>query len=81
MAGRAVQRQRGARVSRGEVVAAGIGLAVVVALILLIANAIRGQDVSWRMSYTTRRRRRRRLHALDRDPIDDENDDGGNDDG
>lgn len=54
--------------SRGEVIAAAVTLLVIVGLIVLLANAIRGQDVSWRMSYTTRRRQRRAArHAQDDD--------------
>ena len=63
--------------SHGVVVAV-VGAFVVGALVVLLVNAIRGQDVSWRMSYTTRRRRRRRgAHAdLSQDDSGEDEDDG-----
>ena len=63
--------------SRGEVIAAAVGLVVIVALILLLANAIRGEDVTWRVSYTTRGRTRRHRHGTDPDDDDGEEEDDG----
>ena len=62
--------------SHGVVVAV-VGAFVVGALVVLLVNAIRGQDVSWRMSYTTRRRRRRQARHADLSQDDGEDDDDG----
>ena len=64
--------------SRGELIGAAVALLIILALIVLLANAIRGQDVSWRMSYSTRRRAERRAakHAALRQNDDEESNDG-----
>jgi hypothetical protein len=64
--------------SRGEVIAAAVVLVLVLVLIVVLIDAARGQDVSWRMSYTTRRQRRRQArHVADLSQDNGEDDDDG----